>query len=86
MTLMLAGAYETITNDKGRTPAQEAKRWGYSKLLNLLDRESILQVMQWRKKKLNFSLVLLIMLTLRLMRQKKMMTEKWCHLVGFWNY
>ena len=49
-TLMLAGADETITNNKGKTPAQEAKYWEHSKLLKLLDRDSLWQEMLERRK------------------------------------
>ena len=61
-TLMLAGADETITNESRETPAQLAKSKGHRKLLELLDRDNLLQVMVWRRKKLTLSLVLLIML------------------------
>ena len=51
-TLMLAGADETITNDRGKTPAQEAESEGHSELLKLLDRDSLWQVMLGRRNKL----------------------------------
>ena len=50
-TLMLAGADETITNDEGKTPAQVAESEGHSELLKLLDRDSLWQVMLWRRSK-----------------------------------
>ena len=77
-TLMLAGADETITNDRGKTPAQVAKSEGHSELLKLLDRDSLWQVMLGRRNKLKLSLVVLMMLTARLMRQRQM-TGRWCH-------
>ena len=77
-TLMLAGADETITNDEGKTPAQVAESRGHSELLKLLDRDSLWQVMLWRRNKLKLSLVVLMMLTARLMRQRQM-TGRWCH-------
>ena len=51
-TLMLAGADETIINDKGETPAQVAENRGHSELLKLLDKESLRQVMLGRRNKL----------------------------------
>ena len=44
-TLMLAGADETITNDDGETPGQVAEGRKHSKLLKLLDRNSLWQMM-----------------------------------------
>ena len=67
-TLMLAGADETITNDRGKTPAQVAVSAGHSKLLELLDRDSLWQGILWRRYKLKLSVVVLMMLTVRLMR------------------
>ena len=77
-TLMLAGADETITNDEGKTPAQMAESAGHSELLKLLDRDSLWQVMLGRRNKLKLSLVVLMMLTVRLMRQR-LMIRRWCH-------
>ena len=77
-TLMLAGADETITNDRGKTPAQWAESEGHSELLKLLDRDSLWQVMLGRCNKLKLSLVVLMMLTARLMRQRQMI-RRWCH-------
>ena len=77
-TLMLAGADETITNDKGKTPAQWAESEGHSELLKLLDRDSLWQVMLGRRNKLKLSLVVLMMLTVRQMRQRQM-AGRWCH-------
>ena len=77
-TLMLAGADETITNDEGKTPAQVAESKGRSELLKLLDRDSLWQVMLGRRNKLKLSLVVLMMLTVRLMRQRQMI-RRWCH-------
>ena len=77
-TLMLAGADETITNDKGKTPAQWAESEGHSELLKLLNRDSLWQVMLGRRNKLKLSLVVLMMLTVRLMRQRQMI-RRWCH-------
>ena len=77
-TLMLAGADETITNDEGKTPAQVAESKGHSELLKLLDRDSLWQVMLGRRNKLKLSLVVLMMLTVRLMRQRQMI-RRWCH-------
>ena len=77
-TLMLAGANETITNDEGKTPAQVAVRERHSELLKLLDRDSLWQVMQGRRNKLKLSLVVLMMLTVKLMRQI-LMIRRWCH-------
>ena len=77
-TLMLAGADETITNDEGKTPAQVAESKRHSELLKLLDRDSLWQVMLGRRNKLKLSLVVLMMLTVRLMRQRQMI-RKWCH-------
>ena len=45
LTLMLAGADETITNDKGETPAKGAESEGHSELLKLLDRGNLIEVM-----------------------------------------
>ena len=77
-TLMLAGADETITNDYGETPAQVAESAGHSELLKLLDRDSLWQVMLGRRNKLKLSLVVLMMLTVKLMRQR-LMIRRWCH-------
>ena len=77
-TLMLAGADETITNDYRQTPAQEAESKGHRELLKLLDRDSLWQVMLGRRNKSKLSLVVLMMLTVKLMRQRQM-TERWCH-------
>ena len=71
-TLMLAGADETITNDAGKTPAQVAVREGHSELLELLDRDSLWQVMLRRRKKSKLSRVILMLLVLKLMKQKRM--------------
>ena len=46
-TPTLAGANETSTNDRGKTPALVAEKRGYSELLKLLDRDSLWQVMLW---------------------------------------
>ena len=70
-TLMLAGADETITNDRGETPAKVAERMGHNELQNLLDRDRLFQVMLGRRKKLKLSLILMIMLTIRLMMQRQ---------------
>ena len=85
-TLMLAGVDETVTNDEGKTPAQVAESERHSKLLKLLDRDSLWQVMLkqqkygdaslWqemlgRQKMSKLSLVVLMMLTVRLMRQRQ---------------
>ena len=77
-TLMLAGADETITNNEGKTPAQVAESKGRSELLKLLDRDSLWQVMLGRRNKLKLSLVVLMLLTVRLMRQRQMI-RRWCH-------
>ena len=77
-TLMLAGADETITNDEGKTPAQVAESRRHRELLKLLDRDSLWQVMRRRQNKLNLSLVVLMMLTVRLMRQKQI-AGRWCY-------
>ena len=77
-TLMLAGADETITNDEGKTPAQVAESEGHSELLKLLDRNSLWQVMLGRRNKSKLSVVILVMLTARLMRQRQMI-RRWCH-------
>ena len=45
-TLMFAGADEAITDVNWRIPAQEAERQGHSELLKLLDRVTLLEVMQ----------------------------------------
>ena len=71
-TLMLAGADKTITNDKRETPAQVAESEGHSELLKLLDRDSLWQVMLRRRYKLKLSFVVLMMLTVKLMRQRQM--------------
>ena len=76
--LMLAGADETITNDRGQTPAQLAVWIRRSELLKLLDRDSLWQVMLKRQNKSTLSLVVLMMLTVRLMKRKQM-TGSWCH-------
>ena len=75
-TLMLAGADDTITNDEGQNATQVAKKWGHRELLELLDRDSLQQVMLWRRKKLKLPLVLLIMLILRMIRLKQTI-RKW---------
>ena len=77
-TLMLAGADGTITNDDGKTPAQVAERGRYNELLKLLDRDSLWQVMLWRRYKLKMSIVVLMMLAVKLMRQRQM-RGRWCH-------
>ena len=77
-TLMLAGANETITNDEGKTPAQVAVRERHSELLKLLNRDSLWQVMLGRRNELKLSLVVLMMLTVKLMRQR-LMIRRWCH-------
>ena len=56
-TLMLAGADETITNDLQITPAQVAWGRGHNKLLKLLDRDSLWQVLLDRRNKSMLSLV-----------------------------
>ncbi len=66
--LMLAGANETITNDEWETPAQVAVNEGHSELLALLDRDSLWQLIIWRRQKLKLSIVLLVMLAMKLMR------------------
>ena len=48
--LMIVGADETITNDDGLTPAQLAKKYGHKDILNLLNRNSLTQVLLLRKK------------------------------------
>ena len=50
-TLMLEGADETITNDRGMIPAQVAER-RHSELLKLLNRDSLKQVVRGRRNKL----------------------------------
>ena len=47
-TLMLAGAYETITYDKEKTLTQVAEIRKHSELLKLSDRDSLMQVMLLR--------------------------------------
>ena len=69
-TLMLAGADETITNDEGKTPAQVAESEEHSELLKLLDRNSLWQAMLRQNKLKQLSLVVLMMLAVRLMRQR----------------
>ena len=70
-TLMLAGADETITDDLGETPAQLAEREGYIEQLQLLDRDSLWEVMLYKmRKKLKLSLVFVIF-ALKLIRQTK---------------
>ena len=69
-TMMLAGADETITNDEGKTPAQVAVSEKHSELLKLLDRGSLWQVMLRRNTLKQLSLVVLMMSTVRLMRQR----------------
>ena len=77
-TLMLAGANETITNDAGKTPAQMVIR-EHIELLNLLDRDSLWQMMQWRRNKSKFSLVVLMMLIIRLMKQRQVVQGEVIH-------
>ena len=67
-TLMLAGANETITNDEQKTPAQVAESEGYKILLKLLNRDSLWQMMILRQQN-KLTLVVLMVLTLRLMKQ-----------------
>ena len=55
--LMLAGADETITDDRKNTPAQEADNEGHSKLLKLLDRDSLYEAIIARRKKLTLHAV-----------------------------
>ena len=45
-TLMLAEANETMTNNRGETPARVAERAGYDAVTNLLNRKSLWQVLQ----------------------------------------
>ena len=71
-TLMLTGADEKITSDRGETPAQWAERRRHSELLKLLDRDSLWQEkIRLHKKRLKLSLVVLILLIVRLMGRKQ---------------
>ena len=74
-TLMLAGADETITTITWKTPAQVAVEKGHRGLLKLLDRVTLLEVMQTSNK---LSVVFLVLLILQLM-QLQSMRKKWCH-------
>ena len=56
--LMKLGADETITNDRTQTPALLAKKVGQSKLLKLLDRDSLWQLMLKRQKMWKISMTL----------------------------
>jgi hypothetical protein len=49
--LMLNHANETITDQWGETPADEAKMWA-PKFLELLDRQSLFEVLTRRKRKM----------------------------------
>ena len=79
ISLMFAGADETIANIDRKTPSQWAKNRGHNKLLKLLDRNSI-----WEKlnaKKLSKKLVIfhLTFLTLKVMNQR-LTRKKWCNM------
>ena len=79
-TLMLAGADETITNNDSLTPAQLAERMGHTELLKLLDRDSLWEAMLGRQRKLKLWPVLLILLTVKLLRQKLVM-KNWSQII-----
>ena len=68
-SLMLAGADETITNNRGETPAQVAVSVRHSEQLKLLEGVTLWQKMRRRRNKLKLSLVFLTMLIVRLMRR-----------------
>ena len=63
-TLMLAGANETITNDRRHTPLQLAKSRGYITLLRLLDRASLQELIARRSRLKKLRNSYLVMLTL----------------------
>ena len=65
--LMLAGADETITSDRRETPAQVAERERHGKLLKLLDRDSLWQVMLRRRSWYHTMIIVYAMLTIRSM-------------------
>ena len=75
-TLMLAGADERITNDEMLTPAQLAERNKRSELLELLNRDSLQEVILRRNKLKKTYILLLVMLTIRWMKQK-LVKRKW---------
>ena len=66
--LMLAGADETIITDEGKTPSKWAEIMGQSELQKLMNRDSLWQVIQWRRKKMKLSQNLL---TLRLIKKRR---------------
>ena len=67
-TLMVAGADETITNDDMETPAQVAEKTGHNKLLKLLNRDSLQEVLKQKNSRLKkYTVGLLIIMALRLM-------------------
>ena len=68
--LMLEGADETITNDHTKTPAQVAEAKGHTEILKLLDRVSLWNEMQ-RKKKFKFiSIGYVVVFALQLVKRK----------------
>lgn len=71
-TLMLVGADETISNDDGETPAQVAACMEHGKLLQLLTRDSLWLGFLKRRMFRPFSVGFLMVLKLRLVRQKIM--------------
>ena len=78
-TLMMTGADETITDIIWETPAQVADKYGHHSLLKLLDRESLVEMMQAHKlTKLSVSFI--VMLTLRLI-PLKLTRKKWFHML-----
>ena len=69
-TLMLWGVNETIINHEWKTPLQVAEKRGYSKLLKLLDKNYLYQAMKRQRDKLKLPLIVLVLLTLRPIRQR----------------
>ena len=69
-TLMLAGANETTTNDDRLSPAGVALKSGHKQFLALLDHDSLWRVMLGRRYRLKLQLIILLMLVVKILRDK----------------
>ena len=69
MTMMLAGANETITNDSKETPADVAVSWKNDELVKFLDRKCLFEYMARRKITKRLSVTYLIMTVTKAVKQ-----------------
>ena len=80
--LMFAGANETISNDWGETPAQQAKSRNQRQILGLLDRESLWKaiinrkVLLIRMSRIAFAMLLIKKLLLKRKLCKKLLLKR----------